>query len=1113
MQIYHGTNAASQFRLQKLLLSLQAIDNKLEQLSAQFVHFVHSHDPLTAEEERLLLDLLNYGDKPATNTEQGQLILITPRPGTISPWSSKATDILHNCALQKVQRVERGIAWNLSFQGSHTAGQEQLQEIAAVLHDRMTETVLSSLEQAETLFSEFKPRPVQTISLGENGQAALETANLELGLALSDIEIDYLVKSYNELGRDPSDVELMMFAQANSEHCRHKIFNSAWDIDGKPQDATLFSMIRETHKKHPGRVLSAYSDNAAVIQGYQAARFFPNVDDQNYSYHKEDVNLLLKVETHNHPTAISPLPGAATGSGGEIRDETATGRGAKPKAGLTGFSVSNLNIPEHIQPWEQPYGKPERIVLALDIMLEGPIGGAAFNNEFGRPNLSGYFRCYEQYEATSDRVRGYHKPIMLAGGYGMVRPEHVLKQTIPVGAKLIVLGGPAMLIGLGGGAASSMASGSSHEDLDFASVQRHNPEIQRRCQEVVDRCWAMGADSPIISIHDVGAGGLSNALPELVNDSGRGAVFQLRAIPNAEPGMSPLEIWCNEAQERYVLAIDENSINIFSKLCQRERAPFSLLGHATEDNQLILNDELFSNSPIDIPLSVLLGKLPQMQRSANRTTVSLTTFDSSKIDLDDAINRLLHLPTIADKRFLITIGDRSISGLVCRDQMIGPWQIPVADCAVTSSGYGHYVGEAMAMGERTPIALINGPASGRMALGEAITNITAARILQLSDIALSANWMAACGQLDEDAKLFDTVEAISGLCQDLGICIPVGKDSLSMNTLWQDDKEQKQVTSPLSLIISAFAPVADIRQSLTPQLNLSEGKSLLLLIDLGRGKQRLGGSCLAQVYEQIGNEAADLDHSEDLAVFFQSIQLLNEMGLLLAYHDRSDGGLFVTLTEMCLAARAGMVIDLDPLGGELASALFNEELGAIIQIRKESLATVRSTFANAGELQHHVHVIGQPTVEKDLIVHANKKIVFSTSLSELQKAWSATSFQMQTLRDNPECARQEYETVCDMENPGLFIDATFSDSALNVFHSKNHPNPRIAILREQGVNGQLEMAAAFERAGFDSIDVHMTDIISGEVRLDDFTGLAACGGFFLWRCPRCRWRLGQIHLI
>ena len=1087
MQIIHGEIAASDFRLAKVLSDLKAIESSVRNVSAHTIYLLDIEQALPAEQSERLYQLLGVELNQLTKPLAAG-IYITPRPGTISPWSSKATDIVHNCGLTQIKRIERGVFWQISSDSSNSIDHSQISVLANALHDRMTETVFLDTTELTTLFHEYQPKPLNTIPL-----TSLESANSDLGLALSKQEINYLQTAYQSLGREPTDVELMMFAQANSEHCRHKIFNAAWTIDGNVQEQTLFGMIRQTHEQHPGRVLSAYSDNAAVMKAYDAARFIPSGYSNQYAYKEEAVNLLMKVETHNHPTAISPLPGAATGSGGEIRDEAATGRGAKPKAGMTGFSVSNLNIPDLQQPWESNYGKPERIVSALDIMIEGPIGGAAFNNEFGRPNLAGYFRSYEQYQDTCKRVRGYHKPIMIAGGYGSIRPDHTFKDRISDGAALIVLGGPAMLIGLGGGAASSMASGSSHEDLDFASVQRHNPEIQRRCQEVIDRCWAMGEQNPIISIHDVGAGGLSNALPELINDSQRGAQFDLRKIPNAEPGMSPMEIWCNEAQERYVLAIEPQQLELFESLCQRERAPFAVLGHATEQQQLQLQDDLFNNHPIDMPLSVLLGKLPQMQRAIETQQQTLSPVNTKNIAIKDAIKRLLQLPTIADKRFLITIGDRSVSGLVCRDQMVGPWQIPVADCAVTASGYGYFVGEAMAVGERTPLALIDAAASARMALGEAITNIAAARILQVTDIALSANWMAACGQLDEDNRLYDAVSAINQVCIDLGICIPVGKDSLSMNTIWQDGSEQKQVTSPMSLIVTAFAPVADIRQSLTPQLQKPEQETVLIFIDLARGKQRLGGSCLAQVYGQIGNACPNLEQPQDMIDFFQTIQLLNEAGLILAYHDRSDGGLFVTLTEICLASRLGMSIDISELGGDALSILFNEELGAVIQVPAASIESVMQTFNNTEQLHQYVHVIGTPIIDKRLTITNNGNTVVNQTLNTLQNDWSLTSYHMQSLRDNPDCAKQEFESICDLNDSGLFVNATFTNDSLKSDHRTFRP--KIAILREQGVNGQSEMAAAFDRAGFDAIDIHMTDIMSGNVNLESFSGLAACGGF------------------
>ena len=1087
-----GCAALSGFRIDRQLALIQEQAPAVTALHVEYAHFAELDAPLADVEKTRLEDLLHYGNFIRRQHDEATLLLVTPRPGTISPWSSKATDIAHNCGLQKIKRIERGTAWYLVTAQGQTLSTSVLEKIKPLLHDRMTETVMTDPDQASRLFEVMSPAPLQTVDLLRDGHAALELANQSLGLALADAEIAYLLENFRKLGRNPTDVELMMFAQVNSEHCRHKIFNAAWTIDGKKMPASLFDMIRKTHRHHPGRVLSAYSDNAAVITGYPASRFFPDPIDHHYHPHQEDVHILMKVETHNHPTAISPYPGAATGSGGEIRDEAATGRGAKPKVGLTGFSVSNLRIPGFLQPWEEDNGKPERVVSALQIMLAGPIGGAAFNNEFGRPALCGYFRTLEQTDATGT-IRGYHKPIMIAGGYGMIRAEHIRKQNIPPGAKLIVLGGPAMLIGLGGGAASSMASGVSDALLDFASVQRDNAEMQRRCQEVIDACWALGSKNPILSVHDVGAGGLSNALPELVAGSRRGAQLELREIPNAEPGMSPMAIWCNEAQERYVLAIAPEDLELFSRLCARERAPCAVIGTATEDGQLVLNDTLFNNRPIDMPAPVLLGKLPPMQRSAHTHAKKHTAPpDFSRIDLANAVNRVLHLPAVAGKIFLITIGDRTVSGLAVRDQMVGPWQVPVADCAVTSSSIETYVGEAMAIGERTPLALSNAPASGRMAVAEAITNIAAARILTLGDVALSANWMAACGEGDEDTKLHATVQAVSELCKTLGICIPVGKDSLSMNTVWQDNGQRKQVTAPLSLIVSAFAPVADVRHSLTPQLRTNLEETVLILIDLGRGKNRSGGSALLQVYNHGGDETPDLDQPADLVVFFRAIQILNETGVLLAYHDRSDGGLFVTLCEMAFASRAGMDIILDKLGNDLLPLLFNEEAGAVIQVRAGDADTVRDVFREAEGLNSHIHFIGTLNKKRKIKLHYRDKSVFSADVLSLQRQWAETSFRMQSLRDNPDCAAEEYQQLLDKDDPGLTVHAGSSPIAPHII---TDARPRMAILREQGVNGQVEMATAFYRAGFDCVDVHMQDIITSAVSLTSFHGLAACGGF------------------
>lgn len=1091
MLILQGGNALSDFRVNKLLPALQAHIPQINAVQAYFVHFAKTSADLNEKEQAQLDALLDYGSTIETADSNSAKLVVIPRPGTISPWSSKATDIVHNSGLDKVIRIERGIIYLLNLDDGSNLSDKQIELIKPLLHDRMTDVVINDEDEASTLFSTAEPAVLEHVDILSGGKAALEKANTEMGLALSSEEIDYLFTNFEKLNRNPTDVELMMFAQANSEHCRHKIFNAEWTIDGKQQEYSLFDMIRHTHQENPSNVLSAYHDNAAVMAGYAGKRFFTDAEQHQYDYHDEDIHILMKVETHNHPTAISPYPGAATGSGGEIRDEAATGRGAKPKAGLSGFAVSNLKIPDFEQAWEKDNGKPERIVSALDIMIEGPIGAASYNNEFGRPALCGYFRTYEQRESDSV-IRGYHKPIMLAGGYGMIRNEHVDKHDIPVGAKLVVLGGPAMLIGLGGGAASSMASGTSDASLDFASVQRDNAEMERRCQEVVDRCWSLGKSNPILSIHDVGAGGLSNAMPELVSASNRGATLELRNIPNDEISMSPMGIWCNESQERYVLAINPEHIDKFITLCQRERAPYAVLGESIENEQLILNDSHFNNKAIDIPMSVLLGKMPKMQRNVISESVEHENFDTSSINLEEAIDRVLHLPTVASKSFLITIGDRSISGLVVRDQMVGPWQVPVADCAVTSSAYYDYIGEAMALGERTPIAINNAPASGRMAIAEAIMNISAARILKLNDIALSANWMAACGQPNEDSKLFATVSAVSQFCKELGICIPVGKDSLSMNTVWSDKDKQKTVTSPLSLNITAFARVADVRQSLTPQL-IQDDDTVLMFIDLADGQQRLGGSALCQVYEKIGSETPDVDNANNLIAFFKSLQILNESGLILAYHDRSDGGLFVTLTEMAFAGHTGININIDT--DDLMSALFNEELGAVIQVKKSKQDKVKECFVNAGINENAVQTIGSLNNDYKFNIEQNNVDVISLDVAELHKKWSETSYQIQALRDNPECAKQEFEQVIDKNNTGLFLETSFEFEHGFSPSINTGIKPKMAVLREQGVNGQIEMAAAFDRAGFECIDIHMQDLIDEKIILDSFNGLVACGGF------------------
>ena len=1099
MLVLRGAPALSAFRHAKLLNAVCTKVPAVTGLYAEYVHFVDAASALSPRQSDILDKILRYGPKAEQKPSSGHLMLVVPRPGTISPWSSKATDIVHNCGLSSIDRIERGIAYYVDSQSELSESEVQLAQ--SVLHDRMVESVLPRLEEAATLFNHDQPREMSRVDVLGGGRDALVQANQTLGLALADDEIDYLLESFKALERNPADVELMMFAQANSEHCRHKIFNASWDIDGEAQQKSLFGMIKNTNELGGEKVLSAYKDNAAVIEGWQADRFYPNPANQQYGYNSEPVHILMKVETHNHPTAIAPFSGAATGSGGEIRDEGATGRGAKPKAGLTGFTVSDLNIPGFVQPWESTYGKPDRIVTPLDIMIEGPIGGAAFNNEFGRPNLNGYFRTFEQKVpgANGDEVRGYHKPIMLAGGMGNIRADHVEKGDIEVGSKLICLGGPAMLIGLGGGAASSMSSGSSSADLDFASVQRGNPEMERRCQEVIDRCWQLGEANPIEFIHDVGAGGLSNAFPELVSDGGRGADFGLRNINNDEPGMSPLEIWCNEAQERYVLAVKPQDLARFEAICHRERCPYAIVGESTEAHHLTLNDTHFDNKPVDLPMSVLFGKPPKMHRSVERQSYDVPAFDSSQIDLAEAVERVLKLPAVASKSFLITIGDRSITGQVVRDQMVGPWQVPVADCAVTSSGFVGYTGEAMSMGERTPLALVDGPASGRMAIGETLTNLAGTPIDSISDIKLSANWMCAAGHPGEDEKLYDTVRAVGmELCPELGITIPVGKDSMSMRTVWQEGDEEKSVTSPLSLVITGFAPVSDVRRVLTPELRTDQGETDLILLDLGVGKNRLGLSSLAQVFNEVGADVPDLDDSAQFATFFAAIQALNEQGLLLAYHDRSDGGLLATVVEMAFAGRTGVDLNLDLLASdtsELAAALFNEELGGVIQVKREDTEQVLSELSAAG-IGEIASVVGALNPDDLLNISFDDEEVYSQRRVELQRWWAETSYQVQSLRDNSECAQQEFDALLDVDDPGLNAHLTFdvNDNVAAPFIATG-ARPEMAIVREQGVNGQIEMAAAFDRAGFNTVDVHMSDILSGRIELDRFKGLVACGGF------------------
>lgn len=1085
MLICPGAPALSDARLAQRLVAVRASNPNITDLAANYVHVIDVEGALDEAQRAVLDRLLQYGPSRAEHEVQGGLRCVLPRLGTISPWSTKATDIAHICGLKAVRRIERGVVWSLAGEVSDQAA------LDAVLHDRMTETVFEDLGQAARLFEHHTPRPLKAVPISTGGRDALVQANVRMGLALASDEMDYLVDAFAQMGRDPHDIELMMFAQANSEHCRHKIFNAEFTIDDVPQDKSLFGMIRRTTEASPEGVLSAYSDNSAVIEGSEAHRFFVH-EDGVYRSQQEPVHILMKVETHNHPTGISPHPGAATGSGGEIRDEGATGRGAKPKAGLVGFSVSNLRIPGQEQPWEQDHGRPERMASALQIMLEGPIGGAAFNNEFGRPALTGYFRSLEL--EVGGEIRGYHKPIMLAGGYGNIRQEHVIKGTIPPGAAIVVLGGPAMLIGLGGGAASSVDAGASCADLDFASVQRGNPEMERRCQEVIDRCWAAGEDNPVVSIHDVGAGGLSNALPELVHDSGRGAQFELRKVPNDEPGMAPHEIWCNESQERYVLAIDPERLATFEAWCARERCPYAVLGEATEEGQLVVTDRLFENRAIDMPLEVLLGKPPRMQRDVTRVASRPEAFDDAAVDLSEAVERVLRLPTVGDKTFLVTIGDRSITGLVTRDQMVGPWQVPVADVAVTSSGYTGYTGEAMALGERTPVALLDSAAAARMAVGEAVTNLASASIEALSKVRLSANWMAAAGHAGEDARLYDAVKAVGmELCPALGIAIPVGKDSMSMRATWQQEDEDRAVISPVSLIVTGFAPVDDVRRTVTPQLRLDMGKTALLLLDLGQG--RLGASALCQVYGTIGAKAPDLEQPERLVGFFDGIQALRRQGKLLAYHDRSDGGLLATLVEMAFAGAAGLEIDLPENASSPAAALFNEELGAVVQVPASSVPEVLQTFAEHG-LGDCVHHIGRPVEGPEVHIRRGGETLLRRDRHALRAAWSHTTQHMQGIRDHAESAAQEHRLRLDDADPGLSVQASFNigeDVAAPFINTG--VRPRVAICREQGVNGQIEMAAAFDRAGFEAVDVHMSDLQSGRTSLHDFAGLVACGGF------------------
>ncbi|CAI2175924.1 3036_t:CDS:1 [Funneliformis geosporum] len=1163
MLILPGGPALSDFKVNSILTKIQAYV-PIDTITTSYVHFIKSRNEESLNilknsettERKVLDNLLNYGISESFNNSNKiheylmsskpisdpHFLIVIPRPGTISPWSSKATNIFHMCNLeQHVERIERGIAYLLGTKSTvdmrHILS-ENLIAFDHLLYDRMTQTIVRHLPASETIFKHGTPAPLQFIELLSDGERKCINLNLakeklikgnrQLGLALAEDEIDYLVDAFvgnseHSLGRNPTDVELFMFAQVNSEHCRHKIFRADWTIDNEKRSHSLFEMIRNTHKLNPQRTISAYSDNAAVLQGFKATRFFPEDKNFEYTLFEEDVHIVVKVETHNHPTAVSPFPGAATGSGGEIRDEGAVGQGSKPKAGLTGFSVSNLLIPGFIQPWETDFGKPSHVASSFDIMIEAPLGGAAFNNEFGRPNITGYFRTFAQEVPTSNgtnEIRGYHKPIMIAGGLGTVRPNHVFKKNIIPGAHLFVLGGPAMLIGLGGGAASSMTSGASDAYLDFASVQRENPEMQRRCQQVIDACTALGDNNPIQSIHDVGAGGLSNAFPEIVNDSGLGCIIQLRAIPNDDLGMSPMEIWCNEAQERYVLAVGPDNIQLFETICKRERCLFADVGIATENQDLILQDNLLKTIPINLPMSILFGKPPKMSRKSTTLKPPRLPFDTSLRSyltdikdqseiLKDAIHRVLRLPTVASKSFLITIGDRTITGLVARDQMVGPWQVPVADVAVTISSYGVGIitGEAMAIGERTPIALISQGASARMAVAESITNLAAACIESISHIRLSANWMCAANYDGEGSGLYEAVQTIGlELCPALGISIPVGKDSMSMKMRWENESgHQKEVTAPLSLNITGFAPVNNIHKTLTPQLRTDlQENTILVFLDIASGKQRMGGSAIAQVYKQIGDEVPDVESPDIIKSFFETIQSIrqDDNEIVLSYHDRSDGGLFTTIVEMAFAGHVGISINISSIvqNDDVISALFNEELGAVIQIRQKDLGKIIKAFEDSGFPKENIYYIGDVPLDKsqDVLIRKDDQILFKSSRVELQRIWSETSYQMQSLRDNCICAKDEFDNIMDDNDSGVHFHLTFDpsqDVTLPFIKCPEESRPKVAILREQGVNGQLEMAYAFHLSGFKAVDVHMSDILSGKVTLKKFKGIAACGGF------------------
>ncbi|MFG6428319.1 phosphoribosylformylglycinamidine synthase [Roseateles sp. LYH14W] len=1111
---FEGGNALSDFRAQALLARLQEVNARITGISARAVHWVWTDSPLDAETRQRFAALLTYGE-PALEGAAGDLVVVTPRFGTVSPWASKATDIARNCGFT-LKRVERVVEYRVATKsgllgGAKPLNQDELNACAALLHDRMTESACFSREDTAHLFDERTAEPLAHVDVLGAGRAALEKANVEFGLALSSDEIDYLETNFTKLGRNPSDVELMMFAQANSEHCRHKIFNASFTVDGEQQPLSLFGMIRNTEKLNPQHTVIAYSDNAAVMQGHAIERWIPAPQaGAAYVARTEQAEVLMKVETHNHPTAISPFPGASTGAGGEIRDEGATGRGSKPKAGLTGFSVSNLHLPGLSEPWEQnPVGKPAHIASALQIMIEGPLGGAAFNNEFGRPNLAGYFRVFEQ--TVAGLRRGYHKPIMIAGGLGTIRSDLTKKIEFPAGSLLIQLGGPGMRIGMGGSAASSMAAGTNTADLDFDSVQRGNPEIERRAQEVINHCWGLGAENPVLAIHDVGAGGISNAFPELVNDAGRGARFDLRKVPLEESGLAPKEIWCNESQERYVLAIGPESLELFKSLCERERCPFAVVGVTTEARELKLADG--EDLPIDMPMDVLLGKPPKTSRNVTRVAHDGGTLDLTGVKLEEAALNVLRHPTVASKRFLVTIGDRTVGGLNHRDQMVGPWQVPVADCAVTLADFNGFAGEAMSMGERTPLAAVNAPASGRMAVAEALTNLLAAPI-ELPRVKLSANWMAACGEPGEDAALFDTVKAVGmELCPALGISIPVGKDSLSMRTKW----EGQQVTAPVSLIVTAFASIADVRGTLTPQWQRED--SCAILVDLGQGKHRMAGSILAQTLNQFGSDVPDLDEPQLLVSLVNAINELRAADKLLAYHDRSDGGLWAAACEMAFAGQTGLSLNVDMLvtegdgisdsradigdsknwAGQVGArreeltlrALFSEELGALIQVRAADRDAVMQVLRAHG-LSKHSHVVAKPNAARQMEVWRDAKKVFAADLTTLQQTWDEVSWRIAQLRDNPACADAEHAAAGKADDPGLHVHLSFTPEAPFV---STGARPKVAILREQGVNSHVEMSYAMAQGGFDSFDVHMSDLQSGAVKLDGFAAFVACGGF------------------